>query len=114
MIPPEGRQEGIPKGQCPFGAGLGARSAQRLPQPPLSPPLRPCLHRFKHLVQVAVEAVVVAWDDDDRVHELYSYDIDRDGHGLTIHTHKGGSVMVYFKAGPPVNRDTLALLVIDP
>ena len=56
----------------------------------------------------------VAWDDDDRVHELYSYDIDRDGHGLTIHTHKGGSVMVYFKAGAPVNRDTLALLVIDP
>ena len=56
----------------------------------------------------------VAWDDDDRVHNLYSYDIDRDGHGLTIHTRKGGSVMVYFKAGPPVNRDTLALLVIDP
>ena len=56
----------------------------------------------------------VAWDDDERVHELYSFDIDRDGHGLTIHTRKGGSVMVYFKAGPPVNRDTLALLVIDP
>ena len=56
----------------------------------------------------------VAWDDDERVHDLYSFDIDRDGHGLTIHTHKGGSVMVYFKAGAPVNRDTLALLVIDP
>ena len=56
----------------------------------------------------------VAWDDDDRVHELYSFDIDPDGHGLTIHTRKGGSVMVYFKAGPPVSRDTLALLVIDP
>ena len=56
----------------------------------------------------------VAWDDDDRVHDLYSFDIDPDGHGLTIHTRKGGSVMVYFKAGPPVNRDTLALLVIDP
>jgi hypothetical protein len=56
----------------------------------------------------------VAWDDDERVHELYSFDIDKDGHGLTIHTRKGGSVMVYFKAGPPVNRDTLAILVIDP
>ena len=56
----------------------------------------------------------VAWDDDERVHELYTFDIDRDGHGLTIHTRKGGSVMVYFKAGAPVNRDTLALLVIDP
>ena len=56
----------------------------------------------------------VAWDDDDRVHDLYSFDIDPDGHGLTIPTRKGGSVMVYFKAGPPVSRDTLALLVIDP
>ena len=56
----------------------------------------------------------VAWDDDERVHNLYTFDIDRDGHGLTIHTHKGGSVLVYFKAGAPVNRDTLALLVIDP
>ena len=56
----------------------------------------------------------VAWDDDKRVHDLYTFDIDPDGHGLTIHTRKGGSVMVYFKAGAPVNRDTLALLVIDP
>ena len=56
----------------------------------------------------------VAWDDDERVHALYTFDIDPDGHGLTVHTHKGGSVMVYFKAGAPVNRDTLALLVIDP
>ena len=56
----------------------------------------------------------VAWDDDEKVHNLYTFDIDRDGHGLTIHTHKGGSVLVYFKAGPPVDRDTLALLVIDP
>ena len=61
-----------------------------------------------------VEIEPVAWDDDERVHGLYTFDIDRDGHGLTIHTHKGGSVLVYFKAGPPVNRDTLALLVIDP
>ena len=56
----------------------------------------------------------VAWDDDENVRNLYTFDIDRDGHGLTIHTHKGGSVLVYFKAGPPVERDTLALLVIDP
>ena len=56
----------------------------------------------------------VAWDDDEGVHNLYTFDIDPDGHGLTIHTWKGGSVMVYFKAGPPVDRDTLALLVIGP
>ena len=56
----------------------------------------------------------VAWDDDERVHDLYSFDIDPDGHGLTVHTWKGGSVLVHFKAGPPVNRDTLALVVIGP
>ena len=63
---------------------------------------------------VPFEIEPVAWDDDDGVHNLYTFDIDPDGHGLTIHTWKGGSVMVYFKAGPPVDRDTLALLVIDP
>ena len=56
----------------------------------------------------------VAWDDDEGVHNLYNYDIDPDGHGITLHTWKGGSALVYFKAGPPVNRDTLALLVIGP
>ena len=63
---------------------------------------------------VDFEIEPVAWDDDESVHRLYTFDIDPDGHGLTIHTWKGGSVMVYFKAGPPVNRDTLALVVIDP
>lgn len=56
----------------------------------------------------------VAWDDDERVADLYSYDIDPDGFGITIHPRKGGSALVYFSAGAPVNRDTLALLVIDP
>ena len=63
---------------------------------------------------VDFEIEPVAWDDDERVHNLYTFDVDPNGHGLTIHTWKGGSVMVYFKAGPPVNRDTLALVVIDP
>lgn len=63
---------------------------------------------------VDFEIEPVAWDDDERVHDLYTFDVDPDGHGLTIHTWKGGSVMVYFKAGPPVNRDTLAMVVIDP
>lgn len=56
----------------------------------------------------------VAWDDDQRVTDLYDYEIDPDGYGITIHPHKGGSALVYFSAGAPVNRDTLALLVIDP
>ena len=56
----------------------------------------------------------LAHDDDPEVAKLYSYTVDQDGHGLTIHTWKGGTAVIYFKAGPPVNRDTLAMLVIDP
>ena len=56
----------------------------------------------------------VAWDDDKRVNALFDYDIDTNGFGITIHPHKGGTALVYFSAGPPINRDTLALLVIDP
>lgn len=61
-----------------------------------------------------VEIEPLAYDDHENVAELYDYTIDPDGHGLTIHTKKGGSALVYFNAGPPVNRDTLALLVIGP
>lgn len=56
----------------------------------------------------------LAHDDDPEVNKLYSYTVDSDGHGLTIHTWKGGTALVYFQAGPPVNRDTLAMLVIGP
>ena len=54
----------------------------------------------------------LAHDDDPEVAKLYSYTVDPDGHGLTIHTWKGGTAVIYFKAGPPVDRDTLAMLVI--
>ena len=56
----------------------------------------------------------LAYDDDERVEELYDYEIDPDGYGITIHPHKGGTALIYFSAGPPVSRDTLALLRIDP
>lgn len=56
----------------------------------------------------------LAYDDDERVEDLYDYTLDADGNGLTIHTKKGGSALVYFRAGPPVDRDTLAMLVIAP
>lgn len=61
---------------------------------------------------LSIEAL--AHDDDPRVADLYSYTLDEDGNGLTIHTWKGGTAVIYFSAGAPVNRDTLALLVIDP
>jgi len=61
-----------------------------------------------------VEIEPVGYAEDQRVRDHYTYTIDPDGNGLTIHTWKGGSAVVYFKAGEPVNRDTLAVLVIDP
>ena len=56
----------------------------------------------------------LAYDTDPRVREVFDYTVDADGYGLTLHTKKGGSAVVYFKAGPPVNRDTLAMVVVDP
>lgn len=56
----------------------------------------------------------LAHDTDPRVQEVFDYTMDADGYGLTLHTKKGGSAVVYFKAGPPVNRDTLAMVVVDP
>lgn len=56
----------------------------------------------------------IAYDEDIRVAQLYDYTLDEDGNGLTIHTKKGGTAVIYFNAGPPVNRDTLAMLVIAP
>lgn len=56
----------------------------------------------------------LAYDDDPRVTALYDYTVDQDGCGLTIHTRKGGWILVSFAAGEPVNRDTLAMLVVDP
>lgn len=52
------------------------------------------------------------WLEDES--HLYSYTLDEDGHGITLHTRKGGTAMLYISAGAPVYRDTLALLVIDP
>lgn len=56
----------------------------------------------------------LAYDSDPSVREVYDYTLDADGNGLILHTRKGGSAVVYFKAGPPVNRDTLAMLVVNP
>ena len=52
------------------------------------------------------------WLEDESY--LYSYTLDEDGRGITLHTRKGGTAMLYISAGAPVYRDTLALLVIDP
>ena len=56
----------------------------------------------------------LAHDTDPNIREVFDYTLDDDGSGLPLHTKKGGSAVVYFKAGPPVNRDTLAMVVVDP
>ena len=44
----------------------------------------------------------------------YDYEIDKDGHGLKVIPKTGGSILVYFEAGAPVNDSALALIVVDP
>lgn len=58
---------------------------------------------------VTIEAVNYGEDED-----WYDYSLDSNGHGITIHPRKGGTAFVYFSAGAPVNRDTLAILRVDP
>ena len=56
----------------------------------------------------------VSHDEDEGVRELYDYEIDKDGHGLKVIPKTGGSILVYFEAGAPVNDSALALIVVDP
>ena len=61
-----------------------------------------------------LEIEALAWDEDEDVAGIYDYSLDPDGNGLTLHTKKGGTAVIYFNAGPPVSRDTLAMVVIAP
>ncbi len=60
-----------------------------------------------------MEIEALAYEDDYGVDKIYDYTIDSSGYGVTIKPKKGGTAVIYFKAGPPVNRDTLAMLVIS-
>ena len=61
-----------------------------------------------------MEIEFLAYDDDEKVAALYDYEIDKNGHGVRLMPHKDGAALIYFKAGPPVSRDTLAMVVFNP
>lgn len=62
--------------------------------------------------EVSIEAL--AYEEDERVADIFDYTVDEDGCGVTIHPRKSGSAVLYFSAGEPLVRDTLAMLVILP
>jgi len=62
--------------------------------------------------EVCIEAL--AYEEDERVADIFDYTLDPDGCGVTIHPLKSGSAVLYFSAGEPLVRDTLAMLVILP
>ena len=64
--------------------------------------------------EASVKIELLAYDDDERVAALYDYEIDENGHGLRLMPHKDGTALIYFKAGPPVSKDTLAMVVFNP
>ena len=114
---------------CPEGDGLGEDS-WRVDKSGLEPRTRFFLHPaaynechagddFRLWCELSpagtpLEIEALAWDDDEEVSGIYDYTLDPDGNGVTLHTKKGGTAVIYFNAGPPVNRDTLAMVVIDP
>ena len=61
-----------------------------------------------------MEIEFLAYEDDEKVAALYDYEIDNNGHGVRLMPHKDGAALIYFKAGPPVSRDTLAMVVFNP
>ena len=64
--------------------------------------------------ETPLEIELLSYEDDERVAALYDYEIDKDGHGLRLMPHKDGTALIYFKAGPPVSKDTLAMVVFNP
>ena len=60
-----------------------------------------------------VEIEPLAYDDTESVSEVYDYQIDVDGKGIVLTPRKAGTALVYFKAGPPVGKDTLAMVVFN-
>ena len=59
------------------------------------------------------EFEALAWDDSESVSDVYDYQIDETGKGLYLTPKKAGTALIYFKAGPPVSKDTLALVVFN-
>ena len=59
------------------------------------------------------EFEALAYDDSENVSDVYDYQVDETGTGLWLTPKKGGTALIYFKAGPPVSKDTLALVVFN-
>lgn len=45
---------------------------------------------------------------------IYTYEMDADGHGVTLTLHDGGTGMFTIDAGPPVNDGFLVMVVVNP
>lgn len=52
--------------------------------------------------------------DYDVERGIYTYEIDSDGHGVTLTLRDGGSGMFTIDAGPPVNDGFLVVVIVDP
>ena len=45
---------------------------------------------------------------------IYSYELDEDGHGVTLTLLGNGSGMFTIDAGPPINQGFLVIVVVNP
>lgn len=52
--------------------------------------------------------------DYDKSRGIYDYKVDDDGHGVTLYLKKPGTGIVYMSAGPPVDQEGMAIVVVKP
>lgn len=51
--------------------------------------------------------------EDDKAAGIYNYQVDSDGHGVTLTLTAPGSGLIYMEAGPPVNEGALFLIEVN-
>ena len=57
--------------------------------------------------------VGIEYLEEDRTAGIYDYEIDPDGHGVTLTLKKPGRGLIYMEAGEPINDAALFLIEVN-
>ncbi len=50
----------------------------------------------------------------DKERGIYDYEVDEDGHGVTLYLKGTGTGLIYMSAGEPINRSDMVIVVVNP
>ena len=57
--------------------------------------------------------VGIEYLEDDKAEGIYDYEIDKDGHGVTLTLTGPGSGLIYMEAGDPINEAALFIVEVN-